>query len=45
MRIYFTGLVFLFAAAAAASALSLVSISQTTVSSQAASYEADILAR
>ncbi len=45
MRIYFTGLIFLFVAAAAASALSLASISQTSVSSQTASYEADILAR
>jgi hypothetical protein len=42
MRIYFTGLIFLFVAALAASALSLVSISQTTVSSQTASYEANI---
>ncbi len=45
MRIYFTGLIFLFVAAAAASALSLASISQTSVSSRTASYEADILAR
>jgi len=42
MRIYFTGLIFLFVAAIAASALSLVSISQTKLSSQNAGYEADM---
>jgi hypothetical protein len=42
---YLTGLIFLFAAAAAASAVSLASISQTSVSSGTVSYEADILAR
>ncbi len=42
MRIYFTGLIFLFAAALTASALSLVSISRTSVTSQTASYEIDL---
>ncbi len=45
MRIYLTGLIFLFAAAAAASAVSLASISQTSVSSGTVSYEADVPAR
>ncbi len=42
MRIYLTALIFLFVAAATVSALSLASISQTNVSGQTASYQADI---
>ena len=41
MRMYFTGLILLFVAAVAASALNLVSISQTTLSNHTASHDAD----